>query len=65
MTFKEIGEIQNFSWLKTKFVVQFTAGEWINETGVLESKVGGFYNVRPDKNKSILLALKEEEFEIV
>lgn len=47
------------------WVVKFSAGEWQNEFGVLEGKVGDFYNVRPDKNKSILLALKENEFEII
>jgi hypothetical protein len=52
---------------KTDFIyyVKFSSGAWQNETGILESKAGEFYNIRPDKNKSILLALKEEEFEIV
>ena len=45
--------------------IKFTVGVWINETGILLEKVGDFWNVIPDKNKSIVLALKDGEFTII
>ncbi len=38
---------------------------WAGEIGLLEDKMGDFYNVRPDSQPDLRLALKDTEFEVI